>query len=104
MIAPDLIGDLSPEIGYLLGDTHYNADNVRQTFEDETHFLVASKPGPYPRDDEGKDVRRIFHLLLDPLRTSTGSLRASLMSTRRCPQKGGSTRHDLHWGPSSSIN
>lgn len=63
MIAPDLSGDLSPEIGYLLGDTLYNADNVRQSFEDETHFLVASNPGPYPRDDEGKDVRRIFHLL-----------------------------------------
>lgn len=63
VMAPDLIGDLCPEIGYLLGDTHYNAENVRQAFEDEAHFLVASKPGPYPRDDPGKDVRRIFHSL-----------------------------------------
>ncbi|MDE2723093.1 MAG: transposase [Gemmatimonadota bacterium] len=63
VMAPDLIGDLCAEIRYLLGDTHYNAENVRQAFEDETHFLVASKPGPYPHDDDGKDVRRIFHSL-----------------------------------------
>ncbi len=63
VIAPDLIGDLSGDIRFLLGDTHYNAENVRQAFEDDTHVLIASKPGPYPRDDEGKDVRRIFHLL-----------------------------------------
>ena len=63
VMAPDLIADLCPEIGYLLGDTHYNAENVRQAFEDESHFLVASKPGPYPHDDDGKDVRRIFHSL-----------------------------------------
>ena len=47
----------------MLGDTLYNAENVRQAFEDETHFLVASKRGPYPHNDEGKEVRRIFHLL-----------------------------------------
>ena len=63
VMAPDLIGDLSSDIRFLLGDTFYNAENVRQAFEDETHFLVASKPGPYPRDDDGKDVRRIFHSL-----------------------------------------
>ena len=63
VIAPDLIGDLSSEIRFLLGDTLYNAENVRQAFEDKTHFLVASKRGPYPHNDEGKEVRRIFHLL-----------------------------------------
>jgi len=62
-IAPALIREMPAEIHFLLGDTHYNAPNVRHAFEDDTHFLVASKRGTYPHNDDGKEVRRIFHQL-----------------------------------------
>jgi len=61
--APALIEEVAEEIHYLLGDIHYNADNVYQAWEREDRFLVVPQYGTYPHDDEGKDVRRIFHKL-----------------------------------------
>jgi hypothetical protein len=55
-IAPALIEDLPEEARFVLGDTHYDAENVRE-------FLVASKRGAYPHTDDGVEVRRIFHKL-----------------------------------------
>jgi hypothetical protein len=61
--ARPLIEELPEEIHYLLGDIHYNAPNVRDAWEREDRFLVVPQYGPYPHDDDGKEVRRVFHKL-----------------------------------------
>ena len=61
--APALIEELPTEACYLLGDLHYNAPNVRQAWESFDRCLVTSQYGPYPHNDVGKEVRRIFHKL-----------------------------------------
>jgi hypothetical protein len=62
LIAPELIEDLPPEVHFVLGDTHYNAPNVREVCEPE-RMLVATQRGAYPHTDDGVEVRRIFHKL-----------------------------------------
>ncbi len=62
-IAPALIGELPEEARFVLGDTHYDAENVREKCEQTKRFLVTSKRGAYPHTDCGVEVRRIFHKL-----------------------------------------
>ena len=62
-IAPSLIEELPEEARFVLGDTHYNAENVRDKCEGTERFLVTSKRGAYPHTDSGVEVRRIFHKL-----------------------------------------
>jgi len=62
-VAPALISELPPDMRYLLGDIHYNAPNVREAWESDERVLITPRYGPYPHDDEGKEVRRIFHKL-----------------------------------------
>lgn len=61
--APALIEELPDEARFVLGDTHYNAENVREKCERTQRFLVTSKRGAYPHTDAGVEVRRIFHKL-----------------------------------------
>ena len=61
--APRLIEEVPEEIRYLLGDLHYNAPNVQEAWETEDRFLVVPQYGPYPHEDDGKEVRRMFHKL-----------------------------------------
>jgi hypothetical protein len=62
-MAPALIEELPDEARFVLGDTHYNAENVREKCEQTERFLVTSKRGAYPHTDAGVEVRRIFHKL-----------------------------------------
>jgi hypothetical protein len=62
-IAPALIEELPDEARFVLGDTHYDAENVREKCEQTERFLVTSKRGAYPHTDCGVEVRRIFHKL-----------------------------------------
>ena len=62
-IAPLLIEGLPEEARFVLGDTHYNAPEVRAACIESERFLVASGRGPYPHTDAGVEVRRIFHRL-----------------------------------------
>ncbi len=62
-IAPALIEELPDEARFVLGDTHYDAHNVREKCEQSERFLVTSKRGAYPHTDCGVEVRRIFHKL-----------------------------------------
>jgi hypothetical protein len=62
-IAPSLIEELPAEARFVLGDTHYDAENVREKCEQTGRFLVTSKRGAYPHTDCGVEVRRIFHKL-----------------------------------------
>ncbi len=62
-IAAALIEELPDEARFVLGDTHYDAENVREKCEQTERFLVTSKRGGYPHTDCGVEVRRIFHKL-----------------------------------------
>jgi hypothetical protein len=64
-IAPLLIEELPDQARFVLGETHYNAQNVREACLAKEMFLVASgRRGPYPHTDAGVDeVRRILHRL-----------------------------------------
>lgn len=62
-IAELLIEELPEEAHFVLGDTHYNAPEVRAACLKSERFLVASGRGPYPHTDAGVEVRRIFHRL-----------------------------------------
>lgn len=62
-IAPLLIEGLPGEARFVLGDTHYNAPEVRAACIESERFLVASGRAPYPHTDAGVEVRRIFHRL-----------------------------------------
>jgi hypothetical protein len=62
-IAPALIEELPDEARFVLRDTHYDAENVREKCEQTERFLVTSKRGAYPLTDAGVEVSRIFHKL-----------------------------------------
>jgi hypothetical protein len=62
-VAATLLASLPDEVGYVLGDLHYNAPNVRDVCQHDSIILVASQYGPYPHTDAGVEVRRVFHKL-----------------------------------------
>lgn len=62
-VTPALFAQLPAEVRYILGDTHYNAPEVRQDCQRRGWWLVASRRGKYPHIDAGVEVRRIFHKL-----------------------------------------
>lgn len=62
-VAPALIEQLPLEVGYLLGDTHYNTPEIQAQCARDDRCLVATRRGPHPHDDIGVKVRQIFHQL-----------------------------------------
>jgi Transposase DDE domain len=62
-VAPRLLAPLPAEVRYVLGDTHYNAPEIRSLCEQCNRSLVATRRGAYPHHDDGVEVRRIFHKL-----------------------------------------
>jgi hypothetical protein len=63
-LAPLLIEELPDQARFVLGDTHYNARNVREACLAQEMFLVASgRRGPYRHTDAGVELRRILHRL-----------------------------------------
>jgi hypothetical protein len=63
-LAEELLRELSGEARFVLGDTHYNAPEVRQLCESQDRILVASgHRRAYPHTDAGVEVRRVFHEL-----------------------------------------
>jgi hypothetical protein len=61
--APALVRQLSLDIRYILGDTHYNDPVLRLECEQEGRFLVATQQGTHPHQDFGVKVRQLFHRL-----------------------------------------
>jgi len=55
--------ELPTDIRYLLGDTHYNTPLLRAICMLKEWWLVATHRGRRPKDDVGREVRRIFHKL-----------------------------------------
>ena len=62
-MAPSPIEELPHEARFVLGDTHYDAEDLRESCLQDGRFLVTPKRGPYPHTDAGVEVRRIFHEL-----------------------------------------
>src|SRR5207245_6784630 len=60
-VASQLLAPLPAEVRYILGDTAYNAPEVRNRCEPANRVLVATRRGAYPHHDDGVEVRRIFH-------------------------------------------
>jgi Transposase DDE domain len=58
-----LLPELPSEVGYVLGDTHYNAPDVRAACTAAECELVATRRGAYPHTDGGVEVRRMLHAL-----------------------------------------
>jgi hypothetical protein len=104
--ALSLIEQLPEEARFVLGDTHYNAPEVRARCLEREKFLVASRRGPYPHTDPGVEVRRIFHRLrhasIENFRASNS--RPSSIATQRCRPKACATPHALRWGRCSSTS
>jgi hypothetical protein len=62
-VAPELLCRLPSEVGYVLGDRHYNTPELREQCEEDGRILITSRYGRYPHTDDGVEVRRIFHKL-----------------------------------------
>lgn len=65
-VAPQLLDELSPQVRFVLGDTHYNAPNVRQRCELGGQTLIAPGYSTSPRPADAlnsKAVRAVFHKL-----------------------------------------
>jgi Transposase DDE domain len=60
-VAPQLLAPLPAEVRYVLGDTHYNAPEVRSLGEQANRAVVATRRGASPHHDDGVAVRRLFH-------------------------------------------
>lgn len=61
--ALELLPELPPLPLFVLGDTHYNAPDVRAACRLRGCTLVATRRGKYPHTDAGVEVRRVFHSL-----------------------------------------
>ncbi|BCM88452.1 hypothetical protein IAD21_00283 [Abditibacteriota bacterium] len=65
-VALALVDELPFQVRFVLGDTHYNASNVRERCSLGGQTLVASGYGAYPRPQDAlnsKEVRSLFHKL-----------------------------------------
>jgi hypothetical protein len=62
-VAPALFAELPEDMRLVLGDVHYNAPNAHEACERRGFWLITPRYGAYPHDDQGVEVRRIFHLL-----------------------------------------
>jgi hypothetical protein len=62
-VAPCLLARLPAEVRFVLGDRHYNTEELREQCSDDGRILVTSQYGRYPHTDDGVEVRRMFHKL-----------------------------------------
>ena len=62
-IAPMLMDELPYDARFVLGDKHYDAEELKQRCLRQGRFMVSPRRGAYPHTDEGVGVRRILHLL-----------------------------------------
>lgn len=61
--APELLKELPADVRFVLGDHHYNREDLRTLCEEHDRDLVTSRYGKYPHTDDGVEVRRVFHKL-----------------------------------------
>jgi hypothetical protein len=61
--APSLLRELPLDVRFVLGDRHYNRDDLQALCWQDGRFLVTTLYGRSPHTDAGVEVRRIFHKL-----------------------------------------
>lgn len=84
-----LLHDLPAEIRFILGDTHYQDPALHKRAATEGCLLVATKHGTYPHQDDGVDVRRIFHQLrTHAIENFNGQFKAIFDVTTAVPTRG----------------
>lgn len=62
-VAPLLFDQLSKQVNFVLGDKHYNNDDLHKHCEDRNRILITPQSGAYPHLDDGVELRRLFHKL-----------------------------------------
>ncbi len=62
-VARALLAEAPYEARFVLGDQHYNRDELRADCHLRGCDLVTSQPGKYPHTDIGVEARRVFHKL-----------------------------------------
>jgi hypothetical protein len=62
-VAPRLLPKLPPALRCLLGDTSYDDAALREQCAAAGYCLVTIQGGMYPHQDDGVEVRRLFHQL-----------------------------------------
>ncbi len=88
-VAPLLIEALPEEAHFVLGDTHYDAQDLREACLRDGRFLVTTKRGPYPHTDAGVEVRRIFHELRSrAIENFNGQFKSIFDGQAQVPTKG----------------
>jgi hypothetical protein len=60
-VAPQLERELPDDVHYVLGDSHYNDDDLRTACRLNDRWLITTRRGAYPHHDPGVEVRRLFH-------------------------------------------
>jgi len=63
-IGRQLLPQVPGEVRYVLGDTHYNTEELRADCHVSGRELVTPLWGKYPHSDGGLEVRRLFHKLV----------------------------------------
>jgi len=87
--APLLLRDLPAEVRFILGDTHYQDPDLHERATAEECLLVATKRGAYPHQDDGVDVRRMFHQLrTHAMENFNGQFKAIFDVTTAVPTRG----------------
>ena len=88
-VAPSLMEELPREARFVLGDTHYDAEELREGCLRDGRFLVTTKRGPYPHTDAGAGVRRVFHELRSrAIENFNGQFKSIFEGHERVPTKG----------------
>ena len=62
-MAPQLAHELPEEVHYVMGDRHYRDDDLQAYCTFTGRVLITTRPGKYPHQDAGVEVRKILHRL-----------------------------------------
>ena len=62
-IAPQLAHELPEGVRYVMGDRHYRDDDLQAYCTFTGRILITTRPGKYPHQDVGVEVRKILHRL-----------------------------------------
>ena len=62
-MALPLAQQLPDEVSFVLGDRHYRDEDLLDYCQLTGRILVTTQPGKYPHQDDGVEVRKVFHRL-----------------------------------------
>ncbi len=86
--ARELLPEVPVQTRFVLGDQHYNREELRADCHLRGCELVTSRPGKYPHTDIGVEVRRVFHKLRSlSMENFNEHFAASSRRTGQCPPR-----------------